>query len=288
MSNIIKRVEQSTTAQVQEKQPSKLTLTAVSKLLDKAQRLQAPQVKKYVDSIRRRHPDESPQQIIERLEKHYLRAVTGTGSAVGAAAAVPGVGTITAMGAATGETALFLETSALLALAIAEVVARFGSDVLGTDGRLDRAALRVRVFHDDEARRAKHASNGHKLTDFNDLHALEGLHVVRTQVEARLTELQWARPAAKIAVNLTIGGEGKAAIVPFQSYDELLKLLDATEAMITPNVARQAVQAASTYGKVAGHPADLNMGDCFSYAMASAYKIPLLYKGNDFAKTDLG
>lgn len=121
MSNIIKRVEQSTAAQVQEKQPSKLTLTAVSKVLDKAQRLQAPQVKKYVDGIRRRHPDESPQQIIARLEKHYLLAVTGTGSAVGAAAAVPGVGTITAMGAATGETALFIEASALLALAIAEV-----------------------------------------------------------------------------------------------------------------------------------------------------------------------
>ena len=41
--------------------------------------------------------------------------------------------------------------------ALAEVVARFGSDVLGTDGRLDRAALRVRVFHDDEARRALEA-----------------------------------------------------------------------------------------------------------------------------------
>ncbi|MBD0023294.1 hypothetical protein GII33_07850 [Gordonia pseudamarae] len=108
-------------ADVRDGRPSAFTLRAVSRVLDKAQRLQAPQVKKYVDGIRRRHPDETPQQIIERLEKHYLRAVTGAGSAVGAAAAVPGVGTAAALGAATGETALFIEAAALLALAVAEV-----------------------------------------------------------------------------------------------------------------------------------------------------------------------
>jgi len=41
--------------------------------------------------------------------------------------------------------------------ALAEVVARFGPEVLGADGRLDRAALRVRIFHDDDARRALEA-----------------------------------------------------------------------------------------------------------------------------------
>lgn len=78
-------------------------------------------------------------------------------------------------------------------------------------------------FADEEARQAKHASQGHKLTDFNDLHALEGLHVVRTQIEARLSELQWNRPAPKNAANTSHGGEGNAVIRPFESYDELLK-----------------------------------------------------------------
>jgi len=78
-------------------------------------------------------------------------------------------------------------------------------------------------FADEEARQAKNAIQGHKLTDYNDLHALEGLHVVRTQIEARLSELQWNRPSQKIAVNTTSGGEGNAAIRPFESYDELLK-----------------------------------------------------------------
>ena len=53
-------------------------------ILDRAQRLQAPAVKKYVDSLRRKYPDDSPAQIIERLEKRYLLAVTGSGSAAGA------------------------------------------------------------------------------------------------------------------------------------------------------------------------------------------------------------
>lgn len=40
------------------------------------------------------------------------------------------------------------------------------------------------------------------------------------------------------------------------------------------------------YGK-GRHPAGLNLGDCFSYALAKASGQPLLYKGNDFARTDL-
>ncbi|MCX2965009.1 hypothetical protein ACIGKQ_12900 [Gordonia sp. NPDC062954] len=90
-------------------------------LLDRAQRLQAPAVARYVRSLRTANPEETPAQIIARLEKLYLTAVTGSGGAVGATAAVPGVGTMTALGAMTGETAFFLEASALLALSIAEV-----------------------------------------------------------------------------------------------------------------------------------------------------------------------
>ena len=41
------------------------------------------------------------------------------------------------------------------------------------------------------------------------------------------------------------------------------------------------------YGKGTGHPAQLNFGDCFAYALAKAMDVPLLYKGDDFAKTDI-
>lgn len=42
------------------------------------------------------------------------------------------------------------------------------------------------------------------------------------------------------------------------------------------------------YGKGTGHPAQLNMGDCFAYAMAEIHGVPLLFKGNDFTMTDIG
>ena len=42
-----------------------------------------------------------------------------------------------------------------------------------------------------------------------------------------------------------------------------------------------------TFGKGSGHPAQLNFGDLFSYAVAKLRNLPLLYKGNDFACTDL-
>lgn len=47
------------------------------------------------------------------------------------------------------------------------------------------------------------------------------------------------------------------------------------------------LQAYQRYGKGTGHRAKLNFGDCFSYAFAKRLKVPLLYKGDDFSKTDV-
>jgi ribonuclease VapC len=56
---------------------------------------------------------------------------------------------------------------------------------------------------------------------------------------------------------------------------------------ITPDDGEQALQAYARYGKGQGHPAQLNMGDCFAYAMARSHDTALLYKGDDFARTDI-
>ncbi len=55
----------------------------------------------------------------------------------------------------------------------------------------------------------------------------------------------------------------------------------------TPEQARIARQAFRDYGRGSGHPANLNFGDCFSYALARDKREPILYKGTDFAQTDL-
>ena len=55
---------------------------------------------------------------------------------------------------------------------------------------------------------------------------------------------------------------------------------------VTEEQAHIARQAFIDFGK-GRHPAGLNYGDCFSYALSKATREPLLFKGKDFAKTDL-
>lgn len=54
---------------------------------------------------------------------------------------------------------------------------------------------------------------------------------------------------------------------------------------IDPNVGAAAIDAFERFGK-GRHPAGLNMGDCFAYACAGRRGLPLLCKGDDFARTD--
>jgi ribonuclease VapC len=56
---------------------------------------------------------------------------------------------------------------------------------------------------------------------------------------------------------------------------------------IQPETAHVALEAFARYGKGRGHPARLNLGDCFIYAQAKAGGASLLYKGDDFSKTDI-
>jgi ribonuclease VapC len=70
---------------------------------------------------------------------------------------------------------------------------------------------------------------------------------------------------------------------------EVLKLIEVAAIEVTavePETTTLALDAFSRYGK-GRHPAALNFGDCFAYACARHHKVPLLYKGNDFALTDI-
>jgi ribonuclease VapC len=69
--------------------------------------------------------------------------------------------------------------------------------------------------------------------------------------------------------------------------DDLLDELDVVIEPVTEEQARIARTAYRDYGRGSGHPAQLNFGDCFAYALARATGEPLLFKGNDFAHTDI-
>lgn len=70
-------------------------------------------------------------------------------------------------------------------------------------------------------------------------------------------------------------------------FDELVTTAQITIEPVTEAQARIAREAYRDFGKGSGHPAGLNFGDCFAYALARNTGEPLLFKGNDFTHTDL-
>jgi ribonuclease VapC len=70
-------------------------------------------------------------------------------------------------------------------------------------------------------------------------------------------------------------------------FDELLREADVVIEAVSENQARIARAAYRDFGKGSGHPARLNFGDCFAYALAKAKGEPLLFKGDDFGRTDV-
>lgn len=76
-------------------------------------------------------------------------------------------------------------------------------------------------------------------------------------------------------------GTARAAV------ERLIEALQAEEVPVSADLARAAIAAAARYGRAVGHPADLNFGDCFSYALAEGREDTLLFIGNDFAQTDV-
>ena len=104
-----------------------------------------------------------------------------------------------------------------------------------------------------------------------------------------------ARCLAQDRVQLSAAGYLEAAIVldnrsdPVLSrqLDELLELMSVTIVPVTAAQARIARRAHREYGRGSGHPARLNYGDCFSYALAIDTGEALLFKGDDFVRTDV-
>lgn len=95
-------------------------------------------------------------------------------------------------------------------------------------------------------------------------------------------------PIAVVETVISLGQQKK--MVPDEAHAEVMNLLKRAGVVIRPvdqQTGELAIKAHATYGKGSGHPARLNLGDCFAYAMAKQHGVPLLYKGDDFAQTDL-
>jgi ribonuclease VapC len=79
---------------------------------------------------------------------------------------------------------------------------------------------------------------------------------------------------------------GKSSSNPVEDVGEILEAVGGSLVPFDADMSALAQQAFLKYGK-GRHPAKLNFGDCMSYALAKSLKVPLLYKGDDFALTDI-
>ena len=126
----------------------KASARALANIIERSSRIQGPVAAAYVERLRRADPAASPGVIVSKLEKRFLAAVTASGAAVGSAAVLPGIGTLSALTAAAGETAVFLEATAFFALATAAVHG------VSADNREQRRALVLAVLVGDDSRQA--------------------------------------------------------------------------------------------------------------------------------------
>lgn len=92
---------------------------ALINTLDKVVSMQSGVIIKYVDGLKKRNPDASPEQIQAIIDKHLINIAGGSGAAAGASASIPGIGLVTGAAAIGAESILFLEAAAWYILASA-------------------------------------------------------------------------------------------------------------------------------------------------------------------------
>ncbi|ATA28020.1 putative membrane protein [Mycobacterium lepraemurium] len=126
----------------------KVSARALAQVIERSSRIQGPAAEAYVTRLRNAHPDAAPAEILAKLQKRYLAIVTAGGVAVGAAATIPGIGTLSALSAAAAEVVIFLEATAFFVLAAAVVYD------IPADHREHRRALVLAVLVGDNSERA--------------------------------------------------------------------------------------------------------------------------------------
>ncbi len=109
--------------------------------------------------------------------------------------------------------------------------------------------------------------------------APEFARIIERASQCRISGVSYVEAGAVI--------DGSRDPIASRRFDELIEAAQIVIEPVTEAQARVARQAYRDFGKTSGHPAKLNFGDCFSYALAKAKGEPLLFKGDDFGRTDV-
>jgi ribonuclease VapC len=109
--------------------------------------------------------------------------------------------------------------------------------------------------------------------------ASEFARIIERAAQPRVSAVSYLEAGAVI--------DGSKDPIASRRFDELMEVAQIAIEPVTEAQARLARQAYRDFGKTSGHPAKLNFGDCFSYALAKSKGEPLLFKGHDFSRTDV-
>ena len=108
---------------------------------------------------------------------------------------------------------------------------------------------------------------------------------------ARMTTAMLSEPPVRMSaaayVECAVVADHRSKPATRAKFDQILEELGVETVAVTPEQAAIAREAYRVYGRGSGHPAQLNLGDCFSYALAADMREPLLFKGGDFSETDI-
>ena len=101
-----------------------------------------------------------------------------------------------------------------------------------------------------------------------------------------IEQAEASRISAVSFVELSMVIESQLGVAALRQCDVFLRRASIDIEPVSTEQAHIARQAFSDFGK-GRHPAALNLGDCFAYALAKSRREPLLFKGRDFRRTDI-
>lgn len=118
---------------------------------------------------------------------------------------------------------------------------------------------------------------------FEEREGLDCIRVLEAASSRSLSAVNYVETGTVLAGRLNKGQRSNA----IDLLNDFLATLRIDIAPIDEDLARAAMTARLNHGKGFGTRGSLNFGDCFAYALAKRHSAPLLYVGNDFARTDV-
>lgn len=113
----------------------------------------------------------------------------------------------------------------------------------------------------------------------NESDAIRYARAISDAVDRRMSAVSFVEAAVVIDANRDP--------IASRRFDDFIREANISVEPVTAEQAQFARAAYRDFGKGSGHPAKLNFGDCFAYALSKTLDEPLLFKGSDFKNTDI-